>query len=302
MIIPPFLKPGDTIGIVASARKVSSADISEGMEMISRWGFKPKQGNYLFRSFHQFAGTDEERAADLQAMMDDPEVKAVIFARGGYGTVRIIDQLDFSKLKQNPKWFCGFSDITVLHSHLHSLGMASMHTPMLTAMKKAYPEPSWQSNMLKMLTGQKVKYEITHTNKEIIKPGSAKGILCGGNLSLIYSLIGSGSDIDTTGKILFIEDLDEYLYHIDRMIQNLRRTGKLEKLKGLIVGGMSDMKDNTVPFGQQAEEIIADSLKNYTYPITMGFPAGHLDNNQPLMFGAEVSLSVDTEKTILEFI
>ena len=294
MIQPDFLKPGDTIGIVAPARKVAAEELADGIKILEGWGFKVQLGVNLYKYQDQFSGSDIERAADLQAMLDDASVKAIISARGGYGTVQIIDHLDFSKFKQHPKWIVGYSDITVLHSHLHSmLQTQSIHSTMLINMQADKLNKDAIESLGKALTGVPLKYSVLPgSNKTLNRSGKAKGSLCGGNLSLLYALSGSVSDIDTAGKILFIEDLDEYLYHIDRMMMQLKRSGKLQTLAGLIVGGMSDMRDNTVPFGKTAEEIIKEHVQEYNYPVCFDFPAGHVKKNVALIMGANVELSV----------
>lgn len=287
MIIPPYLKKGDKIGIAACARKITAEELAPALNAFEQWGLQVVPGKHLFKTQNQFAGTDEERAEDLQLFLDDSSIKAIIAARGGYGTLRIIDQLNFDSFKKHPKWIVGFSDITVLHSHIHHLKVETLHAKMLINFAK---DQSSSQALQKALFGQLAPYSIDST--EWNRTGTAKGELVGGNLSLLYALTGSVSDLDTRGKILFIEDLDEYLYHIDRMMLNLKRSGKLSHLKGLIIGGMTDMKDNNVPFGKNAEEIILDSVKEFSYPVCFNFPAGHVDKNLPLYLGREVILEV----------
>jgi muramoyltetrapeptide carboxypeptidase len=289
MIIPTYLKKGDKIGIVATARKISEAELAPALQIIEEKDLIPVLGKNLLGACHQFSGTDDERSADLQNMLDDESIKAVIVARGGYGTVRIIDRIDFSKFKQYPKWIVGYSDITVLHSHIHNtLGIATLHATMpINFLQDAFATET----LFKALFGEKLFYEFDA--HKLNRKGKAEGEIVGGNLSLLYALCGSVSDISTDGKILFIEDLDEYLYHIDRMMMNLKRSGKLSNLKALIVGGMSDMKDNTVPYGKTAEEIIAEHVAEYNYPVCFGFPAGHIKNNYALKMGTLAKLSID---------
>lgn len=294
-IQPPYLKKGDTIGIIACARKISREEISPAVEILKSWGLEVIQSKNLFNADHQFSGTDAERTKDLQTMLDDASVKAVISARGGYGTMRIIDKINFEKFKKNPKWIVGYSDITVLHSHIHTLGFETLHATMPINFTKN--EDALES-LRKALFGENINYEIEP--HPLNRKGIAVGELIGGNLSLLYALTGSISDIDTTGKILFIEDLDEYLYHIDRMMMNLKRSRKLSRLAGLVVGGMTDMKDNTIPFGKTAEEIILDSVKEYNYPVCCNFPAGHVDKNVALYLGRKAKLEV-TETVKLSF-
>jgi len=300
MITPPYLKPGDQIGIVATARKVSPEEMKPAIQEIGSWGLQVRLGKYLFEEDNQYAGSDEQRASDLQQMLDDLEIKAIICARGGYGTVRIIDSLDFSEFEKHPKWVAGYSDITVLHSHIHRhLGIETIHATMpLNFPSDGSTAPAAEA-LRKCLFGEAPEYRITAG--PLSQPGNARGVVTGGNLSILYSLCGSPSDIETEGKILFIEDLDEYLYHIDRMMMNLKRGGKLERLAGLVVGGMTQMRDNTVPFGKTAEEIIADVVKDYKYPVLFGFPAGHQAENMPLILGREATLEVSGRTGALSF-
>jgi muramoyltetrapeptide carboxypeptidase len=297
MKIPPYLKKGDTIGIVAVARKVEKEHVSSALEIFKNWGLEVKLGNNLYKSADQFAGSDAERASDLQQMLDDDQVKAVISVRGGYGTLRIIDLIDFKKFEKNPKWIIGYSDITVLHSHLLCLGVASLHATMpVNFMCDAEATLSLRDSLF----GNLPEYVID--GSPLNRSGIAEAELAGGNLSLLYSLKGSISDADTDGKILFIEDLDEYLYHIDRMIISLKRAGKLKNLAGLVVGGMTDMKDNTVPFGKSAQEIIRDAVAEYDFPVCFQFPAGHIDKNMALIMGKKVRLEVAANRTSLTYI
>lgn len=291
---PPFLKKGDKVGIVAPARKILLEEIQPAIDILKSWGLEVVLGKNLFHQDNQFSGTDEERAADLQSMLDDANIKAIISARGGYGALRIVDSLDFKKFKKHPKWLVGYSDITVLHSHINGLGVQTLHATMpinFTKNKQA------TETLHKALFGKKVNYKIVvhqlnKKNNGVKTSVILEGELVGGNLSLLYALAGSKSDIDIKGKILFIEDLDEYLYHVDRMMLQLKRSGKLKKLKALVVGGMTDMKDNTIPFGKTAEEIILDTVKEYNYPVVFGFPAGHIDENFALYFGKKAKLKM----------
>ncbi len=287
MRTPTYLKKGDKIGIIACARKITHDEIQPAIEIFNAWGLDVVLGKNLFNADNQFSGTDDERANDLQTMLDDDSIKAIISARGGYGTVRIIDKIDFTHFKKHPKWIIGYSDITVLHSQLNNFRIETLHATMpINFMKNAEAT----ATLHKALFGEIVKYDVeTHP---LNRKGIANAEICGGNLSLIYALTGSVSDIDTKGKILFIEDLDEYLYHIDRMMMNLKRSGKLNHLAGLVVGGLCDMKDNAIPFGKTAEEIILDAVKEYSYPICFNFPAGHIDKNSALYLGRKVKLKV----------
>ena len=301
MIRPPYLKSGDTVMIVSSARRVTKSEIKPAADLLESWGLQVKYGKNLYKFQNQFSGTDAERASDFQSALNNKNVQAILFARGGYGTVRIVDQIDFKRFVKNPKWLIGYSDITVLHSHVHKLGIETLHAPMAFNLSKL--SVNCLSVLKDSLFGQSLRYTSSKQQASLEKlnrQGTAKGELVGGNLSILYSLAGTASDIDTTGKILFLEDLDEYLYHVDRMMMNLKRTGKLSNLAGLIVGGMSDMKDNEIPFGKTAEEIIQDAVSGYSYPVLYGFPSGHIPNNYPLIFGREATLKV-TDKMELKF-
>jgi muramoyltetrapeptide carboxypeptidase len=298
MITPQFLVPGDTIGIVSTARKISTLELQPLLKLIENWGLKYVLGTTINTESNQYAGDDSARVEDLQQMFDDSSVKAIWCARGGYGTVRIIDQLDFSVFKQHPKWIIGYSDVTVLHSHIHKLGIETLHANMAIDIDNKTQDT--RDSIKKVLFGRDYELKVASDNL-LNRNGIAKGELVGGNLSLLYSLIGSPSEIKTAGKILFIEDLDEMLYHIDRMMQNLKRNGLLKNINGLIVGGMNDMKDNTIPFGKTAEEIVKEAVSNYNYPVCFDFPAGHIQDNRALILGREIELSITSENVLLSF-
>lgn len=297
MIIPPFLKKGDTIGIVATAKKVSYEELLPGIHLLQSWGLEVKLPTNIFNSYNQFAGTDQERRNDFQQLLDDIDVKAILCARGGYGTVRIIDQIDFSNFKKNPKWIAGFSDITVFHSHIHSqFKTATIHSAMAFNVTK---NERAAATLKEALFGTLTEYKFPA--HDLNRKGGAESLLVGGNLSLLYALNNTASDIDTDGKILFLEDLDEYLYHIDRMMLNLKRSGKLAKLKGLIIGGMSDMKDNAIAFGKTAEEIILDAVNDYDFPVCFNFPAGHIEENRAIYLGREITLKIEKASSSINF-
>ncbi len=296
MIIPPYIKPGDTIGVVSTARKVAKEELLFSIKTLQKWGLKVVLGKNLFNKHHQFAGKEEERLEDLQGMINNNHIKAILCARGGYGTVQIIDKIDFSNLKKHPKWIIGYSDITVLHSHLNKKGIASIHATMPINFLKNTDESL--ISLYNALFGKKNRYNITNTNYN--KTGQVEAELVGGNLSILYSLLGSNSDLKTDNKILFLEDIDEYLYHVDRMVINLKRNNKLTKLKGLIVGKMKDMNDNIIPFGETAEEIILKYTKEYSFPICFHFPAGHLSDNRSLKFGVKTYLEINNKHVILQ--
>ncbi|MCC7050812.1 MAG: LD-carboxypeptidase [Bacteroidia bacterium] len=297
MHIPPFLTKGDTIGICSPARKISLAEVEPAIQTFKNWGLNVKLSDNLFNEHHQFSGTDEQRAFDLQNLINDKQVNAIICARGGYGSVRVLDKVDFSVLKKNPKWIIGFSDITALHAHINkNQQVSTLHATMPINFTKS--EQSVNS-LQKLLFGKDFIYPInTHPFN---KNGIAHGKIIGGNLSVLYSLAATNSDIDTTGKILFLEDLDEYLYHIDRMMMQLKRSGKLNNLSGLMLGSFTDSKDNAVPFGMNPYEIIKSHVDEYNYPVCFGFPAGHQELNTALYFGVEAKLSISNEKVSLDY-
>lgn len=295
---PQSLQQGDLVAIVTTARKIDRADIQKAIELLEGWGLNAVVGKTIGKADHQFGGTDADRITDFQEAMNNDAVKAIWCARGGYGTVRIIDALDFSKFLANPKWVVGFSDVTALHSHLHNLGIHTVHGLMPITVESSTSEAI--VSLKNCLFGNSIKHETPCESKN--KYGNAEGELVGGNLSMLYSLLGSSSAINTDGKILFIEDLDEYLYHVDRMMMNLKRNGYFDNLKGLVVGGMTKMNDNTVPFGKTAEEIIIDTIKEFDFPVCFNFPAGHLKDNRALELGRKVEFIVNKDRTTLKFL
>ncbi len=293
------LQKGDTVAIAATARKVSEAEMADAVNVLTEWGLKVVFAPGLFEAENQFAGSDTNRAHGFQVLMDDPEIKAIFCARGGYGTVRMIDTLDFSGLLKSPKWIIGFSDVTVIQCHLlKNFSYHTLHGPMAFNFTKEKADTESIESLRKTLFGE--PYSIVFARHTLNQnEQNIKGILCGGNLSVLYSVLGSVSDMDTSDKILFIEDLDEYLYHIDRMMQAMKRAGKLNKLKALIVGDMGDMKDNAIPFGKTDYEIIADTVKDYDYPVFFGAPCGHERRNLSLVFGVEYEIKVDDKSILL---
>jgi muramoyltetrapeptide carboxypeptidase len=297
MIIPPYLQKGDTVALVCTARKFTTEEAQPAIELLQSWGLHVKLGQTIGLDNFQLGGSDQERARDFQEMLDNTEIKAIWCARGGYGTVRIIDKIDFSNFLDNPKWIMGFSDVTVLHSHIHNLGVATLHSIMPFSVPKA--DEIAKESLRKALFGESISYQIS--NSSYNKKGKTTGVLVGGNLSILYSLLGSKSAIDTADKILFIEDLDEYLYHVDRMMMNLKRNGYFDKLKGIIVGGMTDMHDNSIPFGRNASEIILDITQEFNFPICFDFPAGHLSDNRALILGKTIDFEVSEQFTKVEF-
>jgi len=297
---PPYLEKGDIIGIVCPSGYMPVEKASECIRVLNEeWGFQTKIGKTLGNQFNYFSGTDEERLNDLQQMMDDDEIKAILCARGGYGLGRIIDKIDFKKFKKQPKWIIGYSDVTVLHSHLYSnYYISSIHAPMAAAFNDAGYINRFVQSLRTALEGKKVKYSCEP--HEFNKKGEAIGELIGGNLSLLAHLIGTDSDVKTRGRILFLEDVGEYLYNIDRMMYQLKRSGKLSKLAGLIIGGFTEDKDTERPFGQTAYEIIHDAVKEYNYPVCFGFPVSHEKENYALKIGVGYKLKVSKSKIILE--
>ena len=297
MKIPASLQKGDTIAIIATARKNVDDNLKPAIDLLQSWGLKVVIGKSIGLDNHQLAGTDEQRAADFQAQLDNPNIKAIWCVRGGYGTVRIIDLVDFTKFKENPKWIIGFSDVTVIHSYLNKINVASIHAVMPVTVAKA--TPSAVESLRKSLFGESLQYELSCEPEN--RNGKAKGEIVGGNLSILYSLMGSNAQIDCKGKILFLEDLDEYLYHIDRMLMSLKRCGCFDNLNGLIVGSMTKMKDNDIPWGKNANQIIAEITKGYSFPILYNFHAGHIHDNNALIFGKQVSLELNNETSKLTF-
>ena len=285
----PALRPGDRIAILSTARKIEPAELNAAIHAFESWGLEVVLGKTIGASYNQFAGDDALRLQDLQQMLDDESIKAIVCARGGYGTTRIIDQVDFTHFKKHPKWLVGFSDVTTLHSHIHNLGIETIHAIMPVLFAKEGAAPSVES-LRQLLFGEEITY--TAAPHEFNRSGSGTGQLVGGNLSMLHNLTGTRSDIQTDGKNLFLEDLDEYLYHIDRMMVHLDRSGKLANLAGLIIGDMSDMHDNAIPFGKTAYEIILEHTGKYNYPVCYGFPVGHEPLNLALVCGREATLEV----------
>jgi muramoyltetrapeptide carboxypeptidase len=286
---PVALQKGQTIGLIAPAGKVPASSIEQAIAVIESWGVEVKKGKYLYEQYFQFAGTDEQRLQDFQQMLDDPGIAAVLCARGGYGTTRIIDRLDFSGFLKTPKWIAGYSDITALHCHLHARNIQSIHAIMPLTFGKEDTIASVES-LRKVLFGEPVFYQAA--SHPMNRPGQASGPVIGGNLALLASVCGTPSDIDTAGKILFIEDISEYLYNIDRMMIQLKRAGKLDKLAGLITGHFTDVKDNDTPFGKNAAEIVLDAVKEYSYPLCFGFPVGHEPSNLAIPCGRKANLQI----------
>ncbi len=297
MITPEFLQKGDTVGILATARKIDLEPLKPAIKLLESWGLHVVIGRTIGKEDHQLAGPDWLRATDFQEMIDNPKIKAVWAAKGGYGTVRFVDRIDYTQFKKKPKWVIGFSDMTVLHSHINNMGIETLHALMAFNVKTATPEAI--ETFRKALFGEKLAYHIpTHPYN---RSGKASGEIVGGNLSVLYSILGSKSEVDYKGKILFIEDLDEYLYHIDRMMMNLKRNGYFDNIKAVVIGGMTEMNDNEVPWGKDALQIIQDIFKDYKFPVIYNFPAGHIKDNRALILGKTVSVEVGPNGSDLIF-
>lgn len=304
LLLPAYLQPGDTIGITCPSGYITMEDVQPGSKVIESWGYKIKMGDTVGKRDNTFGGTDAERTRDFQAMLDDKEVKAILCARGGYGMVRIIDNINFDGFRKKPKWIIGFSDVTVLHCHLDKWKIASLHSKMLNSFPKEWlaAEPIQIETILSIrsaLAGEKAKLATSPNPYNRI--GIAKGVLVGGNLSIIYNMAATTSDINTNGKILFIEDVSEYFYSIDRMLWNLKRSGKLKHLAGLVVGGFNKLKnDEGEEFGHDHYEMVTDLVREYTYPVCFDFPVGHQKNNFALKCGVSHELVVGKEQVLLK--
>lgn len=297
----PYLQPSDTVHIISTARKISNKEIKPSMDLLTSWGLKVVLGENLFQEQHQFAGNREQRTKDLQTALDDPSCKAILCARGGYGTVQLIDNLDFTDFLQSPKWIIGYSDVTALHSHINeNFGIESLHATMCINLPNGVSAAAIES-LRKALFGEIVSLDFQLEEESTPPLENVTAPLVGGNLSILYSLTGTPSQIDTKGKFLFLEDLDEYLYHIDRMLMNLSRVGMLSHCKGLLVGGMSDMNDNAIPYGQTAKEIILQHANAHQIPVIFGVPAGHIQDNRCLIMNRMVELTVDGSSAKLQF-
>lgn len=297
MLKPNYLKPGDKIAIICTARFIDKSDIDFAIDLLKKWQLQPVLGSSVGLKYHQFGGTDAERVTDLQNQIHNPEIKAIWCGKGGYGTARILDEIDFSPLLKQHKWLIGYSDVTALHLKLQHLGLSSLHAQMPVDIQN---KSSKTSESLKQSLFEK-PFEIRYTSKFPSQSGQAKGQLIGGNLSVLYSVLGSKSVPDFKDKILFIEDLDEYLYHIDRMMLNLYRSGILNQLKGLVVGSLTDMNDNNIPFGQTAEEIIAHYTNKLNIPVAYDCPVGHGFENLALTLGSDIELNVNENEVSIAY-
>ena len=302
LIKPEYLKKGDTVAIVAPSGILKNYNgyMLKAKELLKSWGLEVVIGENVFNDNGHFAGTDNQRSADFQLALDDKAIKAIWCARGGYGAMRIIDNLNFEKYKENPKWIIGYSDITAIHNDLHNNKSESIHGIMCKSLEKIDVDNNESISLLKKtLFGEKLSYTIEGNNYNI--EGNSNGQLIGGNLTLLHCLLGSQSSIDTDGKILFIEDLGEYLYHIDRMLISLKRAGYFDNCKGLIVGDFTDLRKNTTPFGRDLKELILDIVREYGFPVSFGFPAGHGEKNYPMILGREINLKVSKQQSTINF-
>ncbi len=299
MIIPPLLSKGDTIGIVAPARKVSAGDLDLAVQVFSSWGLRVELATHIFSKHHSYlAGSQKERWEDFQSMIANPSIRAIIAARGGYGTTQILDDIDLSPLKHDPKWIIGFSDITALHLALMRENIASIHGPMPVLFSRPAAAGSIESLGRLLMKGE-CTVEVPFI--EFNKPGTVEGIMIGGNLSLLVDSLGTPTEPDTRRKILFIEEVDEYLYKLDRMMTQLRRAGKLKHLAALVVGYMTDMKDSDLTYGEVFNEIIIKAVSDYDFPVAFNFPSGHADPNRAWIHGGHATLQVSATSTRLSF-
>ncbi len=297
MIYPPKIESGDVIGIVAPAGRLEQNVVAQAVTRIEKMGYRVKIGRYLHEYHYNFSSSDENRLYDLQDMLDDESVKGIVCTRGGYGMIRIVEHLDFTKFRQSPKWIVGFSDITVLHAAIQKEGIASIHGPMTKSFLN-YTDTGVDIDVLfSFLQGESPEYRINSYPVNIT--GKASGTLVGGNLSILHALRGTPFGFNPEGKILFLEDISEYLYHLDRMLYSFKLGGVFEKISGLVIGQFTDMKDNEIPFGETIEEMILKHVKDYGYPVAFNFPSGHIETNFPLILGDFVELNVQEDEVSL---
>jgi len=299
---PDFLQKGDTILIVAPAGIVKQPEaIQKAKITFKDWGYTVLLGKNIFNNSHHFAGTDQERLQDMQWALDHPTAKAIWCARGGYGSVRIVDDLDFTKFTKHPKWMIGYSDFTVFHNKLHNLGFQTLHAPMPINFKEPWLEIKESMIVLdKTLKGELPIYQIAHSKHN--QTGNYSGVLVGGNLTILENMLGTDTDISTKNKILFIEEIGEHKYHIDRLLRALDRKGYFKECKALIIGDFTRIKKNVPSFGKTIENIILTIVKSYNIPVIFDFPAGHKDKNMPLILGKEVQVNVTDSLSTIKFL
>ena len=302
LIQPPYLKAGDTVAIVAPSGilKHRNEEVERAKRLLKQWNLNVVVGKHVFNQANHFAGTDQERCEDFQNALDNPNIKAIWCARGGYGTVRILDKLDYTKFLEQPKWIIGYSDITALHNQIHNLGVQSLHAMMCVSLPKDESEIEQTiATFKKAIFGETLSYTLEGSNYNQV--GEVTAPIVGGNLTILHTMLGSKTSIDTSGKILFIEEIGEYKYHIDRMLQSLKRAGYFDQCKGVIVGDMTKLRKNTTLWGTSIEQLILDALADYDFPIAFNMPAGHEDDNRALILGRKATLKVEKTKSTLVF-
>ena len=302
LIQPPYLKAGDTVAIVAPSGilKEKEGEVQKAIELLKSWDLVAIVGDHVFNQANHFAGTDDERCEDFQKAMDDPKISAIWCARGGYGAVRILDKLNFTKFKQHPKWLIGYSDITALHNQFHNEGFETIHAMMCTSLSDEMPEiEETIETFKKTIFGNQLTYTLEGTDYNRV--GQVTAPLVGGNLTMLHTMLGSKTSIDTSGAILFIEEIGEYKYHIDRMLQSLKRAGYFDNCKGVIVGDMSKLRVNTTLWGTSIEQLVLDALSDYDFPIAFNMHAGHEKDNRAMILGRTVELNVGKDQSTLVF-
>ena len=302
LIQPPYLKAGDTVAIVAPAGilKHRTDEIEKAKKLLESWGLNTIVGKNVFNQAYHFAGSDEERRDDIQKAMDDPKIAAIWCARGGYGTVRILDKLNYEKFKKHPKWIIGYSDITALHNQVNLEGFESLHAMMCTSLQDDNESIKETISTFKdALFGKPLAYTLSGSKNN--RTGTASGQLVGGNLTILHTMLGSKTSLNTSGKILFIEEIGEYEYHIDRMLQSLKRAGYFDNCKGVIVGDISKVRRNTTAWGTSVEQLIIDALSEYNFPIAFNMPAGHEKDNRAMIFGRTIQLKVEKNQSTIFF-
>lgn len=302
LIQPDYLIPGDTVAIVAPSGilKNRNDEVAQAKALLESWNLHVVIGDNVFSQDDHFAGTDEERCEDFQQALDDPKISAIWSARGGYGTVRILDKLDYTKFRKKPKWIIGYSDITALHNQLHNEGFESIHALMCVSLTKDLNDIQESiATFKKAIFGQAIRYTLAGSTYN--KEGVITAPIVGGNLTMLHTMLGSNTSLDTSGKILFIEEIGEYKYHIDRMLQSLKRAGYFDNCKGVIVGDMSKMRKNTTPWGKSIEQLILDALSAYNFPVVFNMPAGHEKDNRAMILGRNATLVVSKDKSTLTF-